>query len=159
MTRRTSALTAAVAVVAALVAVNVWLALTRSDDDAAESARLAAVASARQRIPAMLSYDYRTIDHYLAVGPANTTGRFRTDFTQLVATVIAPAANREHVVTSTAVRAIGVTSAGADRVVLLVLLDQTTSNKTAAHRHDASRDRVTMVHSGGSWLIGELTPL
>ena len=153
-------LIAAAVVVAAFVAANVWLYLVRSNDDAVESARTAAVASARERVPAMLSYKYTDITDYVAAAPDNATGRFKTDFTQLITRVIAPAATAQKIVTNAQVKSAGVIDAHADSVVVLVMLDQTTTSKNLkGSRVDGSRVRVVMTRAGGTWLVSSLTPI
>lgn len=153
-------LIAAAVVVAAFVAANVWLYLIRSNNDAIESARTAAVANARERVPAMLSYKYTDITDYVAAAPANATGRFKQDFTQLITRVIAPAATAQKIVTNAQVKSAGVIEAHADSVVVLVMLDQTTTSKNIkGARVDGSRVRVVMTHDGSSWLVSSLTPI
>src|SRR6476469_2948696 len=119
----------AAVVVAAFVAANVWLYLVRSNNDAIETARVAAVTSARERVPAMLSYKYTDITDYVAAAPDNATGQFKKDFTQLIPRVIAPAATAQKIVTNAQVKSAGVIDAQADSVTVLVMLDQTTTSK------------------------------
>ena len=59
------------------VTVNVWLAVVRSGNDAVEQARVDALNSARTRVPAMLTYNYKDISTYLTQAPTNTTGDFK----------------------------------------------------------------------------------
>lgn len=153
-------LVAAVVVVAAFVAANVWLYLVRSNNDATESAREAALTSARDRVPAMLSYKYTDITDYVSAAPDNATGQFKKDFTQLITRVIAPAATAQKIVTNAQVKSAGVIEAHADSVVVLVMLDQTTTSKnTKGARVDGSRVRVVMARTGSTWLVSSLTPI
>jgi len=150
----------AAVVVAAFVAANVWLYLVRSNNDAIETARDAAVTSARERVPAMLSYKYTDITDYVAAAPDNSTGQFKKDFTQLIARVIAPAATSQKIVTNAQVKSAGVIEAHADSVVVLVMLDQTTTSKSIkGSRVDGSRVRVVMTRTGSTWLVSSLTPI
>jgi Mce-associated membrane protein len=153
-------LIAAAVVVTAFVAANVWLYLVRSDNNAAESARDAAVTSARERVPAMLSYKYTDITDYVAAAPENATGQFKKDFTQLITRVIAPAATAQKIVTNAQVKSAGVIEAHADSVIVLVMLDQTTTSKNIkGSRVDGSRVRVVMTRTGSTWLVSSLTPI
>lgn len=150
----------AVLLVLGLLGLNIWLWTVRSDNSDAEQARHDALASARQRVPAMLSYDYRKIDSYARTAPLNTTGRFKTDLTALIARVIAPLAKQKHVITAAEVKQAGVVDASGDQVTVLVLLDQTTtSTKQKKGELDGSRDRVVMRNVGGTWLIAALDPV
>ena len=163
-------------VLAVLAVVDVRLALVRADrrheahragavgapldpqpPDIAAAQR-AATASAAQRIPALLSYDYRHLDDYLAQAQTSTTGEYRARLTRLIRTVVAPAAARQRVTTKAELKAVGVISVHADQVQLLVFVDQsTTSTAARTGRVDVGRERVTMVRTGGSWLVADLT--
>ena len=146
--------------VLALVAANIWLYVIRSGNDTIEQARHDASANARKRVPAMLSYTYKSVAAFATDAPKNATGAFKKDFAQLIRTVIAPAAEQQQLTTAATVKSVGVVEAHATRVVVLVLLNQTTSSKSIkTPRLDGSRLRVTMRASGGTWLVSELTPI
>ena len=151
---------AAGVLVLALIGLNVWLWTVRADNSDVEQARHDALASARQRVPAMLSYDYRKIDSYARSAPQNATGRFKSDFTSLVKRIIAPAAVQQQITTKATVKQAGIVDASADQVTVLVLLDQTTTSKTSKKgRLDGSRDRVIMRKVDGTWLVAALDPV
>jgi Mce-associated membrane protein len=162
-------LAAAALVVAAFVAANVWLYVERSNNGSTATAdgsypingvQPAAMTSARERIPALLSYKYTDVDSYIATAPDNATGQFKKDFTELITRVIAPAARAQKIVTHADVKSVGVIEAHADSVTVLVMLDQTTtSKKTKGARVDGSRVRVVMTRTGGKWLVSSLTPI
>jgi Mce-associated membrane protein len=143
-----------------LIALNIWLWTVRSDNSDTEQARQDALRNAQQRVPALLSYDYRKLGSYVRTAPDNATGRFKTDFTSLVARVIAPLAKQKQVVTNATVKQAGIVDASADQVTVLVLLDQTTrSTASKTGQLDGSRDRVVMRKVGGTWLIAALDPV
>jgi Mce-associated membrane protein len=149
-----------VAVLAAFVVLNVWLAVKRSHNEDVEHARSSAVAAARQRVAAMLSYDYRSIDSYLGEAAKNTTGTFTNDFTHLVTTEVAPAARRDEIDTSVSVTGVGVLEAHKDEVTLLVLVDQATMDKHSDQpRHEGTQLEVTMTRTHNSWLVSYLTEI
>ena len=159
-TRSTIALVLVAVLALGLIALNAWLFVVRSDNSDVEQARHDALASARQRVPAMLSYDYKKIDSYIAGAPGNATGKFKADFGQLVTRVIAPAAKQQRITTDATVKNAGVVAASADEVTVLVLLDQKTTSKTAKNgRLDGSRDRVVMRKVGDTWLVASLDPI
>ncbi|MFI9384301.1 hypothetical protein [Kutzneria sp. NPDC052558] len=125
-----------------------------------DSARRSAVDAARTRLPQLLSYDYHTLDKDLAGARAGTTGAFRDQFAELSSKVVAPAAQKQQIVTKTTVAATSVVSVEPDRVVLLVFLDQVT--QTAADpssRIDGARVRATLQRQDGQWLVSDLTPV
>lgn len=156
----TVALVLVVGLALGLLALNAWLFVVRSDNSDVEQARHDALASARQRVPAMLSYDYKKIDAYIAGAPQNATGRFKADFGQLVTRIIAPAAKQQQITTDATVKNAGVVAASADEVTVLVLLDQRTTSKSAkSGRLDGSRDRVVMRKVGDTWLVASLDPI
>lgn len=148
------------AALAAFLILNVWLALKRSHNDDVEQARTDAVASAKQRVVAMLSYDYTDIDTYIANAPKNTTGTFTKEFTHLVTTMVAPAARRDHIDTVVTVTAVGVLDADEHDVTTLVLIDQATTTKAAqGTQHEGSQLEVTLKKTGGRWLVSYLTEI
>lgn len=142
-----------------LLALNIWFFTIRSSNEDVESARSAAVSSAQSRLPKMLSYSYKTIATFARDAPTNATGKFRTSFAELVKSVIVPAATSNQIQTTASVKAIGVVRAQEDAVVLLALLDQSTTTKTkTAAQLDGSRVQVTMRHTGGQWLVADISP-
>jgi Mce-associated membrane protein len=159
-TRVVLVLTIVGVLVLGLLGLNIWLWTVRSDNSDTEQARHDALASARGRVTALLSYDYRQLDSYVRTAPDNTTGRFKTDFTALLTQIIAPAAKRKQVITTATVKQVGIVDASSDQVTVLVLLDQATKSKTERRgRLDGSRDRVVMRKVGGTWLIAALDPV
>ncbi len=157
-----TALVAALAIVVLLgfVAVNVWLAVVRSGNDAVEQARVDALNSARTRVPAMLSYNYKDISTYVTQAPTNTTGDFKQAFTKLLNRFIAPGAKKQRISTKATVKSAGVIDAHANSAVVLVMIDQTTTSKGGTpNRIDGSRVRVELTKTGGQWLISDITPV
>ncbi len=142
-----------------LLALDIWFFTIRSDNDDLASARTAAVANAKVRIPKMLSYSYKDISTFSTEAAKNATGQFRTSFNDLVKSVIVPAAKTSKIDTTATVKAIGIVRAQQDSVVLLAFIDQSTTTKTTTSaRIDGSRVRVTMRHTGGTWLVADISP-
>jgi Mce-associated membrane protein len=149
-----------VAALAAFVILNIWLATKRAHNDDVEHARTAAVKAARQRVVAMLSYDYRNIDTYISAAPKNTTGSYTHDFTHLLTTQVAPAARRDQIDTKVSVTGVGVLEAQKNEVTLLVLAEQATTNsQSAAPQHDGTQLEVTMRKTDHGWLVSYLTEI
>ena len=125
-----------------------------------DSARQTAIEAARTRLPQLLSYDFHTLDRDLSGARAGTTGAFRDQFAELTTKVVAPAAQQQQIVTKTTVAGTSVVSADADRVVLLVFLDQVTQTKAdPSSRIDGARVRATLQRQDGQWLVSALTPV
>jgi Mce-associated membrane protein len=125
-----------------------------------DTARQSAVDAARTRLPQLLSYDYHTLDKDLAGARAGTTGAFRDQFAELSTKVVAPAAQKQQIVTKTTATGTSVVSAEPDRVVLLVFLDQVTqTGADPSSRIDGARVRATLQRQDGQWLVSDLAPV
>ncbi|MEV7397078.1 hypothetical protein [Aeromicrobium sp. NPDC092404] len=162
MSRRPAVLVRVVVAVAllALLAVDVRLSVVRDNREEVESARTEALASARKRVPAVLSYHHRSLDADLARATRQLTGPFRRDFSELVRSTVEPAARKSQIVTKAVVRSAGIVRAKSDKVVVLLLVNQQTSTKSqTAPRIDGSRVQVTMQRKGSSWFVAAIKPV
>jgi Mce-associated membrane protein len=157
--RPAAVLVALVVVVTALaVATGVLFAKWQSAR-AAGSARTAAVAAAKQKVPALLSYAYQTFATDLARAEADTTPQFRATYGKLMTGHVEPTAMQDHVVTQASVSASSVVDSGPGTVTLLMFLSQQT--KTDAKQESVLNDtavQVTMSDVNGTWLVSGLTP-
>ncbi|HZC41712.1 MAG TPA: hypothetical protein VE343_13625 [Streptosporangiaceae bacterium] len=143
---------------AAMTAVR--LAAEAGRDAAVARARSGALAAATADMRQILSYDYRSIGADLARARADTTGQFRGEFGILAGQLIGPAAREQRTVTRATVPDAAVISATADRVVLLLFIDQTTTSKARQQpQRAASQVRVTMERAGGRWLVAQFQAL
>jgi len=124
-------------------------------EDSADEARQAAEKS----VPLVLSYDYRTLerDHDRAVRVL--TGDQLKDYESTWADGIEPNAAKARAVVETSVVESGVglsnISEDGDRVELLVVVDSQTRNIKVTNRQTLGLT-VTMVRTGGEWLIEDL---
>jgi Mce-associated membrane protein len=147
---------------AVVVALSVALALSLSalgNQDALGSSRTSALAAARTDAVQLASYDYRDLGRDFGVVVANSTPSFRRRFTEssdaLKSTLTKYKATAEASVVSA-----GLVSASSSRAVALVLLDQKIANsKQATPTTDRSQIEITLVSSGGRWLIDQVTLL
>ncbi|MEV0853401.1 MULTISPECIES: hypothetical protein [Nocardia] len=145
--------------VAAAVSVAV-LAVRMNNVHSVETSSLAAMDSAKKRIPLVLSYDFNTIDTEFRKRADNLTGTFKNDFAELGNAVIIPAAHKDSITTEAAVAEAAVVKADENEVTVLMFLNQTTKSATMpGPRLDGSRVRVTMTESGDQWLISDITPV
>ncbi|MFJ2667475.1 hypothetical protein ACIO14_24330 [Nocardia fluminea] len=162
LTNRAATIAAVILALLLSAAVTTALVLSHNifEHEATEQAARVARESAQTSIPAVLSYDFNSIDTEFAKAGGYLTGSFRDDFAKLASGVIIPAAHRDSIITKATVSESSVVSATADRVVLLVFLNQeTTSSAYQGQRLDGSRIRVGMASVDGQWLISEITPL
>ncbi|PPJ24965.1 hypothetical protein [Nocardia nova] len=128
--------------------------------DAIRTAKTEAESAAKTELPAVLSYDFHTVDTDFPKVTDNLSGKFKDDFTHLSTSVIIPAAHKDSITTKAEVVGTSVVDAAADRVSLLMFLNQTTTSTTMpGPRLDGSRVRITMTHSGSRWLISDITPV
>jgi len=145
-----SALILALAVAAATVGWRLHQAAALAQD------RKAASTAARTAVVAVLSYDYRTLDADLARGRQGLAPDFRREYERVTATSVRPVAVRQQVVTTASVPAVSVVSATRDSVEVLMFVDQLTTSVEKKNVVNVSRVQVTMVPSGGRWLVSEL---
>jgi len=119
----------------------------------------AAVPVARSYAKEILSYDYRHIDADIARAKKDATGSFRADYGD-TSKLVRPLSLQYHVIVVATVKAASVVSAGPDKVVLLLFVDQkTTSTRIAGPKIDQSRVRMILVRSGGKWLVAKVDAL
>jgi Mce-associated membrane protein len=119
-----------------------------------------ALAAATSGVATVLSYNYAHLDADFARAESLLTPKFRKNYDNTTAKGVKPLAAQYKAVSTAAVTSAGLVQAGADKVVLLVFVDQTVTNsQVAAPRLDRSRIRVTMVKRGDRWLIDGLQPV
>lgn len=120
--------------------------------DAAVRQSLAAADAAAK---AIFSYDYRTFDASVANGRSFVTGEFAQEYAQTTAALKASAVSEQAVVLAE-VSAAGVVSAGAERVELLLYLNQYRRNvNTTGEKVDQNRVVLTMVADDGDWKVAK----
>jgi Mce-associated membrane protein len=133
-----------------------------ADRHALDRARTEAVAAATSGVGTVLSYDYRHLQRDFKQAEALLTPNFRKQYVKTTAAGVLPLAAKYHA-TSTAVvpeGSAGVVSAGLNRAVVLVFVEQTVTNsQLAAPRLDRARIDVTVLRTGGRWLIDKLAPI
>ena len=157
------AVVACLAVVAIAASTLTALAAVRiSHRHEIDQARRSAVAAAKSDLATVHSYDYRHLSSDFADAEALLTPRFRAQYVKTTAAGVEPLAAKYRA-TSTAVVSPGAAAAitvNTHRAVVLVFVAQTVTNsQLAAPRLDRSRINVTLVRSGGHWLIDDLKPV
>ncbi|MGH3267065.1 MAG: hypothetical protein ACRDNS_34360, partial [Trebonia sp.] len=108
LTRRRLVPSMVVAVLVALLGVDIWLAVLRNGQASIDNARSAALTAATIEVPQLLSYNYQHLGHDLAVAKADITGSFRGQYVKLLDSIVGPNAKKNKVVTAATVHAAGV---------------------------------------------------
>jgi Mce-associated membrane protein len=137
----------------------VLLRQSAQQDDRASS-RTDALRSARERLPVMLSYSYRTLDADLAVASGNATGSFRDQYAEVLRTVVAPNATKKKITTKAKVVGSGVVSGGGKKVTVLLLVTQSTiTGSSQKPTMSGSRINVQMTKTDDGWFVSGITPV
>lgn len=155
--KRWAAAGAALLVLAGTAA-TATLSFLAANASAADHDRKDALAAAQTRIPALLTYNYRTLGDDLARSKEQTVGAFHDDYAKLLDEVVSPAATAKKISTTATLSGAGVVASKGSRVTVLVFLTQTTTAPTASPSVTASRVEVTMKQSGDTWKIAGLAP-
>ncbi|WP_344221232.1 hypothetical protein [Kribbella sancticallisti] len=126
----------------------------------AEDAREQAATAGRKAAETALSYDYRTLDKSFAAARATMTPDFAGKFDE-TAKVAGELATKTKATVRAEVREVGVRDGDADRVTLIIFVNQTTTSTITEGRPrvDLNRTRFTMVRNGGQWLVQEIAGL
>ena len=140
--------------VAAVLGVQAW------QGKQAEDARGQAAAAGRKAAETALSYDYRDLDKSFAAARATMTPEFAGKFDE-TAKVAGELATKSKATVKAEVREVGVRDGDADRVTLIIFVNQTTTSTITQGkpRVDLNRTRFTMVRKDGRWLVQEIAGL
>jgi Mce-associated membrane protein len=150
----------ALALVVLLAATAVLLGVRARGEDRAESARSAALAAAEAHAVTLLSYDHRHLDRDFARAGKVLTGSFAEDYARTTRQVVRPSAEEVKAVVTAEVASASVVRASANRAVVLLFVDQTTtSTRLEGPKVDLNRVRMTLVRSGGQWLVSGVDAL
>jgi Mce-associated membrane protein len=100
----------------------------------------------------------------LARAESEMTPSFRQSFASTAASLAAEARQVKAIVQATPAGPAGVVNAAADRVVVLLFIDQaavkqTPGATTPTTRLDQERVQLTMTRSGGRWLVADIAAL
>lgn len=122
----------------------------------------AALQAAVDAVPAALSYDYRSLDKSLENATALMTDAFSIEYTKVFDRTTRKRAIDDEAVTSTLVRAAGVTTAiKDDTVICLVYIDQfllASKGKKPAESYTAASLHVKLEKVDGTWKVAGLEP-
>lgn len=148
------------AAVVLVLTVAVVLGIKAWQGKQAEDARDQAAAAGRKAAETALSYDYRDLDKSFAAARATMTPEFAGKFDE-TAKVAGELATKTKATVVADVREVGVRDGDADRVTLIIFVNQTTTSTITQGkpRVDLNRTRFTMVRKDGRWLVQEIAGL
>jgi Mce-associated membrane protein len=133
-----------------------WRTATLRTDN---SAAIESVRAATEGTIAILSYRPATVDRDLEDARKRLTGDFLNAYTSLTHDVVIPGAKQKDITAAARVPAAASVSAGNNRAVALVFVDQTTTVGADPPTDSSSCVRVTLEKLGGRWLISSFDPI
>lgn len=147
----------AVALVVAVSLLTVtWISL--NNDDSLNGARTSALSAARTYAGDLASYNYKHLGQDFDKVLAESTPTFKQNFTHSTE-ALESALSRYAASASAKVIAAGLVSATTTWAVALVFLDQTVDNTLQKNKPATTESRIeiTLLRSGGRWLIDQVT--
>lgn len=151
---------ALVAIVAAGLAVGLFVFQYRPDQQTNEAAAHEAVEAASDGTLALLIYTPDTFDADMADAKSYLTGDFLAYYSKFTDQIMAPAVKQGHVQANARLLRAAVSELHPDSAVVLLFIDQTTvSNERAEPTFTASAVRVELTKVNGSWLISKFEPV
>jgi Mce-associated membrane protein len=116
---------------------------------------------AQKQIPAVFTYDYKTVERSLIDAYSMLTPGYRKEFEDRANADIIPQARARELVSQANVVGVGVLDAQRDSAAVMVYINRTVSEKD--HRdqpiYDGARLRVDYKKIDGKWLINYITPI
>ncbi len=150
----------ALLLVSAVAAGSVYWWVYRPDRMTDAAAQQQAVAAAREGTEALLSYSPEKLDADLANARSHLTDPFLSYYSDFTDTVVAPAARDKGVKTEANVARAAVSAIRPGRAEVLVFVNPvTTSRDRPTPALATSSVMVTLVQTGGRWLISEFAPI
>jgi Mce-associated membrane protein len=149
----------------ALVLTAAWLGLATwdyrevRDQDAVDEASRTAPAAAERASAAILSYDHGSLDADEKAAERYMTPAYRKQYADTFDRLVRPNAARVRAKVQAEVKASGVAHADADRVNVLLYVNQSTTSTANGGRPQVALNRVqlSMVRQGGTWLVNDIT--
>lgn len=125
----------------------------------ADAARVESIQAAKDGTIALLSYQPDTVEQQLGAAQDLLTGDFRDSYNSLTHDVVIPGAKQKQISAVATVPAAASVSAGPNRAVVLVFVNQSAIVGASAPTETASSVRVTLDKVGGRWLISGFDPV
>ena len=144
----------------AVAAGSVYWFLYRADRLTDTASQQEVIAAAREGTEAVLSYSSENLDKSLADAKSHLTGGFLDHYSSFTDDVVRPAVTQKGVKTEANVARAAVSEMHPGQAQVLVFVNQvTTSRDRPSPALATSAVMVTMVKSGGRWLIAEFKPI
>jgi len=127
--------------------------------DAVDEASRTAPAAAERASAAILSYSYTSLDADESAAERYMTPAYRKKYADTFTRLVKPNATKLKAKVEAEVKASGVAHADADRVNVLLYVNQTTRSTANGGEPQVALNRVqlSMVKSGGTWLVDDIT--
>jgi len=139
---------------------SVYWFLFRPDQLTNDAVQQQVVAAAREGTESVLSYSSDNLDASLADAKSHLTGEFLDHYSKFTEDVVRPAVTQKGVKTEAHVARAAVSDMHPGTAQVLVFVNQVTTSKDRPSPALAtSTVMVTMVKSGGQWLISEFKPI
>lgn len=124
-----------------------------------DSARRTAPAIAEQAATAILAYDYKSLESDRDAAAQFMTPEYRKQYLDTFDGLVMKTAVERKAHVEASVRASGVTAAGADRVEVLLFVNQTTTSTANSGEPQTALNRVmfSMVREDGTWRVDDIT--
>ena len=144
----------------AVACAGVYWFLFRPDQLSDDAAQQQAVAAAREGTEAVLSYSSDNLDKSLADAKSHLTGEFLDQYSKFTDDIVRPAVTQKGVKTEAHVARAAVSEMHPGTAQVLVFVNQVTTSKDRPSPALAtSTVMVTLIRSGGQWLISEFKPI
>lgn len=153
-------LAVALLLASAIAAGSVYWWLYRPDRLTDAAAQQQAVAAAKEGTEALLSYSPENLDKDLSTAKSHLTEPFLAQYTDFTDKTVVPAARDRGVKTEANVAEAAVSQIRPGRAEVLVFVNQVTTSKSRPTPALATSSvLVTLVQTGGRWLISEFAPI
>lgn len=147
---------AVIVLVVALAAVAGYFGWQYFDRVNVTKAQATALAAARTYASDLSTYDYRSLDRNFTKVTANSTGDFAQQYKK-VSQNLTKLIQQYHATSKGTVVRAGVSEGTADRVVVVLFVDQQITNTNSPQaRVDRNRMQMVLVKSNGRWLISDV---
>jgi Mce-associated membrane protein len=158
--RPVAVLAVALLLASAIAAGSVYWWLYRPDRLTDAAAQQQAVAAAKEGTEALLSYSPENLDKDLSTAKSHLTEPFLGQYTDFTDKTVVPAARDRGVKTEANVAEAAVSQIRPGRAEVLVFVNQVTTSKSRPTPALATSSvLVTLVQTGGRWLISEFAPI
>jgi Mce-associated membrane protein len=144
-----------------LAAVGGWLYWQRVETRGEQTARDELAPLAQTQIPAVFTYDYKTVERSLTDAYNLLTPDYRREFQSRATSDIIPQARQREVVSQANVVGVGVMDAHRNSAAVMVYINRTVSDKSSRDKpiYDGARLRVEYKRIDGKWLINYIAPI